>query len=969
MLATRVLTSLMQVYLYSVMTAFTSESVLCFLFLLVTERMEAAVQGMKQAKESRVEKDKMIRERAKTQSRKHDTSAENLARFFRAASQTSIKKGRARLTLEDAVKRAERILLDKKRTQMAAAASVEDKAEILAEEIYHTPGTLLTKDELAHIYAEIPECLDAREEVDCRNIPFFETIRTPDGTCNNLDEPTRGASFTSFQRLLPAHYEDGLSQLHGFWQSKMTDNHFRDGPFTPPYPSARLVSSTIVRDRLDNDTQLTHLVMQWGQFLDHDLDLVVELTPEEANCDIVNCVCTDVCAPVRVPSDDEAFGEDQPRAGACLPVARTIPACETEDFQARNHLNELTHYIDGSMIYGSTEERALFLREPKGGLLRVGDDFPTIGGKPSLPQVSATPPCLPAEPLEEGVPEPERCCPEGSDKCFIAGDVRANEQVSLTVMHTIWVREHNRIATALAGLNPQWDDERIYQETRKIVIAQIQQITFNEFLPAILGQNGSNTLIGPYIGYQPDRDSTVPTSFATSAFRFGHSLIQDAFVRAGPDYLPNAQGPLPLREAFMNPQAYFDSDGTDPILRGWITQPARALDEFLTSVLTTQLFEREEGMGMDLATLNIQRSRDHGIPPYPVWKKFCQDRFGSDLPDQLFQFSNELTKIRFLQTYGALDTVDLWVGGLAEEPIPGGIIGPTFACIFAITFSDLRSGDRFWFENDVFTPAQLAEIKRTSFARVLCDNGDAIATVQPNPFFLGNRRNCFLSIPGIDFQPWVEDPLCYQKVRIEPHTQDINFYFLSILARDDVRNYPLKRPGPSPARFEQCIPFVCPTSLQNIQIANFPSDIPNDGNFLSCRVTPNAGLPTNQAPPGARSVYFAPWNKDTVVATNGLFKDLGSCQTSTTVALSYNCPLFAEKQSSVKSNAELENELARILQTGGTPSSRSTGDNSRTSLTILPRFNVNEYGDVIPAPVLNLINTISEKTLRVSLKA
>ena len=82
---------------------------------LLTERMEAAVQGMKQAKESRVEKDKMIRERAKTQPKK---SAEHLVWFCRPASQTSIQKGRARLTLVDAVKLAERSLLDKKRTQI-----------------------------------------------------------------------------------------------------------------------------------------------------------------------------------------------------------------------------------------------------------------------------------------------------------------------------------------------------------------------------------------------------------------------------------------------------------------------------------------------------------------------------------------------------------------------------------------------------------------------------------------------------------------------------------------------------------------------------------------------------------------------------------------------------------------------------------------------------------------------------------
>ena len=914
--------------------------------------MEAAVQGIKEAKEFRVEKDKAIAASAKTQSKKKDTSAEYLARFFRKASQQSVKMGKARLTLEDAVKRAERILLEKKRAQMASAASVEDEAEMLAQEIFHTPGSLLTKDELAHIYSEIPECLDRREEIDCNLIPFAENIRTFDGTCNNLDLPTRGASFTPFQRVLPAHFEDGLQQPHGFRQGKLIDNMFRDGPFTPPYPSARLVSSTVILDRLDNDTQLTHLVMQWGQFLDHDLDLAVEVSPEEAQCDIVNCTCTDVCFPVRVPSDDEAFGEDEPRAGACLPFARTVPACELADFEARDQLNELTHYIDGSMIYGSTNERAEFLREFKGGRLRVGPVFPATGGNPSLPEISAFPPCLPAEPLEETLPPPERCCPEGRNSCFVAGDVRVNEQVSLTVMHTIWVREHNRIAAELASLNPQWDDERVFQETRKIVIAQVQQITFNEFLPALFGKEFFDKLIGPYLGYQPERDASVPTAFATAAFRFGHSLIQNAFERLDSNFNSISQGPLNLRDAFMNPQAYFDSLGTDPILRGWISQPARAVDEFLNSVLTTQLFEREEGFGMDLATLNIQRSRDHGLPPYPAWKQFCQNRFGDALPEKLFQFSNELTKIRFLQTYGALDTVDLWVGGLAEEPIPGGVIGPTFACIFAVTFSDLRLGDRFWFENNIFTTAQLAEIRRTSLAKVLCDNADSLGTIQPNAFLMGSRRSCFLRIPGINFRPWIEDPLCYQKIRIEPHTQDIKFYFLSIIARDDIRNYPLNRPGPSTTRFEQCIPFECPTTLRNTQIANFPADIPDDTNFRVCRVTANTRLPANQSPPGSESVYFATWTPQTVQATNGLHNNLASCQSSSVIAMTFNCPLPSKLQSAMKSDADLEHELARILQTGGSGSVESRN----TTLSFLPSFNVTEHKDEIPQPVLNFIN-------------
>ena len=901
--------------------------------------MEAAIQGVRAAKEFRAEKDRKVAEKVKAQStKKQDTSAEYLARFFRAASPRSVEIGRARIMLEDAVKRAERILLEKKRAQVAATASIEDQAEVLAEELFHTPGSLLTKEEFARIYQEIPECIDAREFIDCHTtFAFVDTVRTADGTCNHLIESNRGSSFTAFRRLIGASYEDGIQQLNGFTQSLGAIDSTVEGPFTPPFPSARLISSNIVRDQLGNDTNLNHLVMQWGQFIDHDLDLNVEISPEEADCDTANCVNTEVCAPVRVPPNDAAFGVGEPRNGECLPFARTLPVCNTKEFAPRNPVNELTHYMDASMIYGSTQEVADFLREFQGGRLRVGPAFPANGGKPSLPEVPATPPCLPFEPRRSIIPPPPRCCPEGRESCFTAGDRRVNEHASLTVMHTIWVREHNRIATELASMNPQWDDEHIYQEARKIVIAQVQRITYEEFLPALFGQDFFNRMIGPYPGYDPLTDPSILNSFATAAFRFGHSLIQNAFDRLDSNLLPTPEGPLNLRDAFMNPQAYFDGQGTDPIIRGWLNQPSRTIDEFLTSVLTTQLFEREEGLGMDLATLNIQRSRDHGLVPHAFWENACLGRFRGTLTRDMFRFSNLVTQTRFLQTYGALNSVDLWVGGLAEEPIPGGVIGPTFACLFAITFNDLREGDRFWYENDnVFTPNQLTEIKHASLARVLCDNGDDISSVQENAFLLSRVLLSCSAIPRIDLSAWKDDPLCFQRVRIEPTTQELLIYFQTVLPDNQRRSYPLLQEGGRQTPYEACVPFICPTDARPTLISNFPAD---NNNFFGCQVTANANLP--QSLNYVQSAYEATLTRQAIQASSGLFTDLNSCQQSTAIAaLTFSCPYQYYYQNVGSTDGQ---EVQRI------------------SNTLLPRFNITEaveYQPLRTAPaVVNFIKS------------
>ena len=320
--------------------------------------------------------------------------------------------------------------------------------------------------------------------------------------------------------------------------------------------------------------------------------------------------------------------------------------------------------------------------------------------------------------------------------CFLGGDVRASENTALAGMHTIFVRLHNHYARRLRRLNRRrWSSERIFQETRKIVVAIVQQITYNEWLPEIIQDL-------PDYSYNPRADASIRNVFGSAAFRFGHTLVKNAFQQQNPNF-NDTRAPIPIRNTFFDMTSIF-RDGIEPTMFGLIANLSETVDTRFSASIGRDLFipPREKGF-QNLAALNIQRGRDHGIPSYTKFVEFCFRRRVRSFND--FREIRDRRALRLLrQVYGSVDNyIDIFPALLAEEPANGKLLGPTLQCIIRSQFLNLRDGDRFFFENaGQFTPRQLSEIKKMTLARVMCLTMRNIVSIQDNVFkvFEGNRN-------------------------------------------------------------------------------------------------------------------------------------------------------------------------------------------------------------------------------------
>merc|ERR1711962_1088968 len=320
-----------------------------------------------------------------------------------------------------------------------------------------------------------PLCDAAKAIPSCDSSSAFRTIN---GKCNNLHNPVWGEVNTPFLReILVGDYDSGTAvstrdaneckdsnentcALYAHWLCKIDDlkkfclktcnacpveipsnENYEICPKRTNLPSPRTISNRFHEDLDLPSTKNTHMVTQFGQYLDHDI-------AETPSHEVEDCCMkgkTDECFPIPVPNDDNFYG---PRNVTCLEFRRSVIFCG-EKGGSKEQFNEVTHFIDASTVYGSEEEIAHELRTFVNGKLKVTQ--------------------LDLLPVDDN----------GVEK---AGDHRVNEMPGLAVMHTLFVREHNRLAKLIKLKNPYWDDEKIYQNARRIMIAQHQSITYGEFL-------------------------------------------------------------------------------------------------------------------------------------------------------------------------------------------------------------------------------------------------------------------------------------------------------------------------------------------------------------------------------------------------------------------------------------------------------------------------------------------------------
>ncbi|KAL3790289.1 hypothetical protein HJC23_002915 [Cyclotella cryptica] len=463
-------------------------------------------------------------------------------------------------------------------------------------------------------------------------------------------------------------------------------NSFLDGmsAMDDSGPNARDVSNAFGNgpSSILNSFGAANILWAFGQFVNHDISLV-------------NVKFGDICD-VTVPPHDPFLDASVKALG----MNRSI--FEIDNIAVAQQVTNISSLINGDNVYGNTFSRLNFIRADDSGVTgRLRTSGPNL-----LPKNT------------EGLSN------RGGDArsdLFLAGDVRANENLALTVMHTLWLREHNHWADKLRVAHPELSGDEIFYMARVIVQAEMQKVIYDEFLPAMLGDDA----FPPYDGFKPNVDPRVENVVSSCAYRIGHSMVPSALYI---DYGNKTLETLALENAFFAPSQLERTGGIDAFLRGMVNSVCQEVDPFIVPAMRNHLFSNQ----FDLLAINIQRARDHGIPDF----NSIRASLGFEKLDNFddFLFSQELASV-----YSDTDQIDCWIGMNSEPRLERLMLGETQRAVLARNFANIRDGDVNFYKNSITEPELLALIEGTTLADVIRRNSDSpgsLDDVRDDIFFL-----------------------------------------------------------------------------------------------------------------------------------------------------------------------------------------------------------------------------------------
>ena len=484
-----------------------------------------------------------------------------------------------------------------------------------------------------------------------------------------------GSADTQLSRLTVAAYEDGSEDA-------------RSGPNVAEIAFGLFSQG---QEDLPNALGISVFWTYWGQFLDHD----ISLTPTNS-------------------------GEFVDVPGLIAPVQRSAYVSDKTAGDIREQVNKITPLIDASNVYGSDSERLASLRIFEDGRLKTSEGYDGIDHLH-----------LNADRLDNaGDNDPD-------NPLYVAGDVRANENVALTAIHTMMVNEHNYWAERLGGMHPEWSDDQLFEGARTVVEALIQNITYSEFLPFLIGPDA----LPPLAESSEGLSEQVTNEFSTAAYRFAHSSVAPELLRLEENGDNLSEGHLSLAAAFFDNSAIAEN-GIAPILRGLATTDAQEIDTKVIDELNFFLVNDAGMSGFSLPALNIMRGRDHGIDTYvSVRSQLLGDIDPATLDPADFSVitSNVILQQELAAVYDTVFDVDLWVGGLAEEKLTGAMVGSTFQHILVEQFTRLRDSDPLWFQKRSWVNEELfEEILSTRLSDILMRSG-GVECMQTDIFLTSKR--------------------------------------------------------------------------------------------------------------------------------------------------------------------------------------------------------------------------------------